>query len=196
MTTDITTPDRPQLTAMTTADLRKELSQAIGLTARAIAHVAVIWNELTRRGEDLTGYKFALADYMGRVANGQLLPEAVAQLAGRVRTLSLVAELPVAEQRRLIEGAPVEIVTDDGIVEKALADLSWTEAARVIRNGHVVTPKEQEIALSRMRASKRRPRTGRPFKIAIDDDRGMLRIGRAEAPVERVIAALRAAKLI
>lgn len=184
------------LAAMSTADLHHALGEAIGLTARAISHVAVIWTELTNRGEDLSGYKFALADYMLKVSSGKLLPEAVAQLAGRTRTLGLLAEMPINEQRRLIDGGLIPAVTDDGIVEKSLADLSWTEAARVIRAGRVVTAKQQQIALTRMQAARRRPGRGRRYSVGVDADAGLVRIGQAEIQAERIIAALRDAGLI
>lgn len=192
----VTALSKPRLAKMTTEDLRRELGEAIGLTARAIARVAVIWDELTRRGEDLSGYKFALRDYMHAVASGRLLPEAVAQLAGRIRTLDLVAQLPVEEQQRLVDGDPVELLTADGVVQKPLSDLTWPEAARIIRNGHILSPQEQEIAMSRMQAARRRSRRGRPPRILVDTAAGELRVGTASVPVERVLAALRSAGLI
>lgn len=196
MASELAIPKPAELASMSTDDLRRDLVASIGLTARAISRVAAIWDELARRGIDLSDVKFALRDYMRRVATGQLLPEAVAQLAGSVRTLSLVADLPVSDQRRLIDGDPIQITTSDGIVEKRLSELTWPEAARVIRGGHILSPKEQELARSRMMAAKRKPRNGRPYRIVIDRELAELRIGKSAVNIERVIAELRAAGYI
>lgn len=161
------------------------------MTARAIATVATIWTELERRGEDMSGYKFALRGYMRAVASGRLIPEAVAALAGQLRTLDRVAELPVDEQRRLIDGAPITLVTADGsTIERRLSDMTWTETARVLRGGQIMTPAEQQIAMQRNRKTRRSP-AGRPYRILIDD--GLMRIGTVTVPLDRVLAALRSA---
>lgn len=188
-----TTIDRTFLTHAETSELRRMLAEAIGITAQAIARVAMIWDELSRRGEDLSAIKFALRDYMRSVATGTLLPEAVALLAGRVRTLNLVADLPVAEQRRLVDGGTIEVVTPDGVVPKTIADLTFPEAARIIRSGQVLSPAEQRLALARMQQSRRRQQLGRPPRVIVDKEAGEVRIGVSRAPVERVLAALRAA---
>lgn len=184
------------LSSVSTAELREQLHVAIGLTARAVAHVAAIWNELTRRGEDLSGVKFALRDYMSAVASGRLLPEAVALLAGRLRTLDAVAQLPVSDQRLLISGAEIDVVTPNGtVVTRTIDEMNWTEAARVLRDGTIRTPAEQRLALSRQEAAakrRNRPR-GRPPRLVVDAENNALRLGTMSVPLERVLSTLRAA---
>lgn len=182
------------LSNLSTEELRQELHSAIGLTARAIAKVAAIWEELTRRGEDLSDVKFALRDYMRDVASGRLLPEAVALLAGRVRTLRLVSELPVETQRSLVAGESVDLLGVDGtVIKKNIAELSWTESARVMRDGHLLSTAEQKVSLDRMKLPKRRSHQGRPVRISVSAADGEVRVGATRIPMERLLAALRAA---
>jgi hypothetical protein len=188
---NLTTPEPSELGALSTDELHRHLTTAIGLTARAIANVASIWTELERRGEDLSRYKFALRGYMRAVSAGTLLPEAVASLAGQVRTLDLVASLPVPEQRRLIDGAEIEIVTGGGTTRKRLPDLTWTEAARVIRDGTVRSVGEQQLALQRSERTRRAPVKGRPRRVLVAD--GLMTIGTVSVELERVLSALRVA---
>ncbi len=142
---------------------------------------------------DLSQYQFTLRSYMPGVAGGRIAPETVALLAGRIRTLDAVAQLPIQEQRRLTAGEPIAVRAPDGaVVSRSLADLTWTEAARVIRDGRILTPAEQELTLRRMSNSRARRRSGRPPRVAIDGNGLTLRVGTHEIPMERLLAALRA----
>lgn len=188
---EITKYEGAALAGASADELRAELGRAIGITARAIQYVATIWAELERRGEDLSDVRFALRDYMRDVAEGRLLPEAVANLAGRRRTLAAVATLPVDEQRRLIDGAPVELARPDGGAErKTIADMTLAEVSLVIRDGAVRPVEAQRLALSRRRP---KPRRGRPPRIIVDKETATVRIGTHTVEVEGVISALAAA---
>jgi hypothetical protein len=193
MTRDLESPRSQQLAAMSVLDLRRELSSAIGLTAQAISRVATIWDELTRRGEDLSDVRFALRDYMRAIAAGRLMPEAVAMLAGNVRTLNLVAALPLVDQHRLVVGDTIDIATSTGTVSKKLSDLTFQEASRSIRNGQILTVSEQSMVLQRATAALRRPRAGRPHRVSVNTETGEIKIGTISLPIDRVTAALRAA---
>ena len=197
MNTELILPDKSELATASTSELKADLGKAIGLTARAITYVAVIWAELTRRGEDLSEYKFALADYMLSVADGRLLPEAVAQLAGRLRTLEAVAQLPVERQKYLVEGGTVEVLKPDGAVTpRTLDSLTFTEVARVIRAGSILTPAEQKLSLQRTRnqvVRRRQAGAGRPPRIAVDREAGTIHIGKSAVPMEKILIALRGA---
>lgn len=196
-----TTDARTDLSAMTTAEMKAELHKAIGITAQAIARVALLWTELTRRNEDLSDVPFALAAYMADVASGRLLPEAVAALAGRVRTLKIVSDLPIDEQRSIIiDQRAIPILAADGEVrKKRLDDLTFAETARVIADGRVRSIDEQRLVLGRAEtaaaARRNRPRRGPRPRITVDPD-NVVHIGLLRVPAEDVIAALRTAGLI
>lgn len=200
MTTDESTavyvPDSRSLAAVSTGDLWDELSRAIGVTAKAIARLAMIWVELEKRGEDLSDVKFSLRSFLPMVATGRLLPEAVAALAGQTRKLRLLSDLSVHDQGRLLGGAPVEVFKPGGCEEKPFLDTTLSEAALVIRGGVIRTAAEQELAVKARdkvssSAKKRALRRGRPHRISVDRENGMLRVGAVSAPLEDVLAALR-----
>lgn len=199
-TTDVLAPfpeTSRDLRAMDTEALREELYNAIGITVRAIKHVAAIWTELEARGEDLSDVRFALASYMRPVQSGRLLPEAVAQLAGRRRTLDLVATLPVDDQRRLIEGQAVEVVKgQDETVEKNLDQMTFSETAAVIRDGMIRTVDEQRLALKRMGERRPRRRRGRKPRIAVDGDNATVTVGTVTVALDDLVASLRAAGVL
>jgi hypothetical protein len=193
---DLTKAEPIDLADAPTAALHEALRDAIGVTARAIAQVARLWVELERRGENMDGYRWTLRQFMRPVAEGRVLPEVVAQLGGEPRKLSLVAELPVADQRRLvIDAEPVEIAGADGGTRRtSVAQMTYTEAARVIRDGAVRTPREQMMTLTKMqRRREKAPGRGRPYRIAVDIDGGVVRIGDREVDLLKLAAAMRAA---
>jgi len=138
---------------------------------------------------------------MSDVAAGRLLPEAVAVLAGRVRTLKIVADLPVDEQRAIvIDRRCIPVLAADGEVrEKRLDDLTYAETARVIADGRVRSVDEQKLVLERAEkaatARRSRPRRGPRPRVTVDAD-NLVRIGQLRVPAEDVIAALRTAGLI
>lgn len=183
-----------EITSVSTPDLKQALISAIDDTVSAIRRAAAIWAELERRGEDLSDVNFALRVYMRPVAEGRLLPEVLSRLAGQRRTLDLVATLPPPEQQRVvIDETPIEVVTADGeITTKSLPAMTWPEVARVIRDGAVRTPAEQQASIARTLAAKApRPRGGRPARIHVDTKHGVVKIGVMQVPLDRLLAALR-----
>ena len=119
------------------------------MTEQSIMQAAHLWRELTRRGEDLSDIRFPLAPFMLPLAQGTLLPELAIAMAGQVRSLQRVAELPVADQRRLLAGEEIPIVKPDtGVVTKPLKKLSFPEIVTVIRGGRIIGPEEQRRAIA------------------------------------------------
>jgi hypothetical protein len=168
MTTEIVerAPDALELQDMPTAELRRALDEALGITETAIRRVAVIWRELVRRGEDLTGVRFTLAPYMLPVAEGRLLPALVVELAGQARSLARLAELPVADQERLVAGAPIEVYRGEGKVEaRPLRDMTFSEVALAVRDGRLLSAAEQR--LTHQLAQVTRQRKARPVAVTI-----------------------------
>jgi hypothetical protein len=191
MTTDITLITKNELAELSTSNLRTMLTEAIGVTAVAIARVAMIWVELERRGEDLSRVKFALRGYMRGVANGKIIPEAVALLAGKPSVLSRVAAMPAAEQRRLLGGAPIEVVDSAGTVaEVKLLEMAPSAVAKVIANGAVMSVAEQVMAMER--SSKRvAVDLRRAPRVSVDLVAKEMRVGGVAVPLERVFLELR-----
>lgn len=147
--TDLIVPDRNEITQWDTARLRSELTRALTLTAAGLAYLATIWNELTRRGEDLSDLRSGLATYLPLIANGTLAAEAVVQFAGQRGLLNRLAHRPIDEQRRLAAGEPVPVVVGDEERMLAARQLTMRQIAIVFDDeGRVRTPIEQRQALA------------------------------------------------
>lgn len=189
-------PVAMELQSVSTAELRAQLHDAIGLTEAAIVRVAAIWSELSRRGEDLSGVRFSLARFMLRVARGQLLPGLVVALSGQTRALERIAELPLDDQKRLAAGDALEIYRGQDRIDTApLASLTYSEIALAIRDGRIRTAAEQRMAFERVKKARSRRMRGRPPKITVLPD-NLVRIGNVEVPAERLLAEMRAAGLV
>lgn len=190
-------PAALELRNTSTADLRSQLSEAIGMTEAAIVHVATIWAELTRRGEDLSNVRFSLARFMLPVARGELLPGLVVAMSGQTRALERVAELSITDQQHLVDGGALSIYRGaDRIEHAALADLTYGQIALAIRDGHIRSTAEQKLAYDRSQKQRRKSSArGRPVKITVTEF-GIIRVGKNEIAADRMIAELRAAGLI
>ena len=102
--TALSTParlDLERLRTISTEQLRAELAQALGLTARHLLYLAAVWRELERRGEDLSDLRSGIGVYLPAIAAGSVLPETVVRFAGKPTLLRAVAALTPDEQRRL-----------------------------------------------------------------------------------------------
>jgi hypothetical protein len=143
-------PTAQQLKAMTVKQLRDGLRDALVLTAEGIKLMAAFYNELLRRGEDLSAYSNPLMNMLPKIADGTLLPEALTKFIGNVPLVTQLTTLPIAEQQKLLVDnvkLPVLRRTDYGteIVHRSPAALSTTEVYRVIRDGRILSPKEQRL---------------------------------------------------
>lgn len=104
----------PDLTSIPTEDLRRELADAIGVTARTLQRLAAIWHELESRGEDLSALRGGLFAYLPAIADGRLDPAVVVRCAGQAMLIKALMALPVERQRDLLESGVPMITIDDG----------------------------------------------------------------------------------
>ncbi|MBS7810553.1 ribbon-helix-helix protein, CopG family [Roseococcus pinisoli] len=125
----------------TTADLRRELAQALEVTAAHLGRVAMIWRELERRGEDLSALRGGLWAYMPLIASGRLRAELVVKYAGHSTLLRRLADLRPEDQGR--------ILTDDTVPVVEYVDGEWVE--RVERLTHLKTTMLQQVISDRIR---------------------------------------------
>lgn len=143
-------PSQVELQQYDSAELRRQLQEAIGLTETAIRRVAALWAELTRRGENLTDIRFALAEFLPAVARGDLLPRLVVAFAGQPRALQRLGDLPVAKQAALVEGEQIEIWNATrGTERRKISDLHWGQIATIVQGGRILTADEQRAAAER-----------------------------------------------
>jgi hypothetical protein len=99
-----------QLRAMSTEQLKQELTDRLGLTAESLLRTACLVALLEERGEDLSGLRIGLIDHLRKIALGTLLPEIVVRFAGNGRMIRRIGELGIVEQRRILAGERPEDV--------------------------------------------------------------------------------------
>ncbi len=196
MKTEIVTraPEALELAEVSTEALKNQLRNAIGITEQAIIRVADLWQELTRRGEDLSEFRFALAPFLLPVAQGKLLPALVVSMAAQPRALQRLAALPVQEQAQLLSGMEIEVYKGAGQAEaKPLPAMTFAEIVATVRDGRILTTDEQALATKR---SAVRLRKGRPPRITVRPAVGTVQIGSLNIELERLLSALRTAGAI
>lgn len=93
----------PLLAKFTTAELRKELSDALRLTANHLNYLGSVWCELVRRGEDLAELRSGIGLYLSKIAAGELLAEVVVRYAGDPRVLRRLSAASLDDQRAALE---------------------------------------------------------------------------------------------
>lgn len=150
MTNDLTIPESGpvlDLSRVPTDDLKKQLAESIGVTARTLSQMAAIWTELESRGEDLSALRGGLMSYLPLIAEGRLDPELVVRAAGQATLLKAASALSIADQRDLLEnGLPVFDVDKEGqFVERRVPveNVGMMEIRRAIAADHIRTPAEQ-----------------------------------------------------
>lgn len=140
---------RGEIAGMTTEQLYVAFRDAAEVTARHIVRLAVIWQELERRGEDMTKFRSGLAAYLPAVASGRLVPEAIVRLAGNRTALRAVAALDADTQRQVLEVGTVSVVREPGRPAESvpLQHLKPVEVNRAIDtiNGRLIPPAEQHV---------------------------------------------------
>lgn len=158
MSRDLEIPRTPAF--MTTEELREELRRAVNLTARSVAYLAEVWTELERRGEDMSDIRIGLAPFLRDVAAGRLAPEAVLTFAGSRMVLRWVGRRPLAEQKRLASGAPVEVPTEEGPRQIPATQLT-VQHLRMLQKA-----REERVTGRRQRRGPR-PMHGRAMKAVV-----------------------------
>jgi len=91
------------LAKATTAELRKELADALDLTAGYLNYLGAVWGELTRRGEDLSELRKGMGFYLSKIAAGQLLAETVVKYAGEPGILRRMGACSLDKQRLALD---------------------------------------------------------------------------------------------
>lgn len=186
------------------ADLTDEqLVARIGELVLDISHTIIqigeLWREAQRRGIDLTELRSRggqLVTYAAMVASGNLIPEAVMRFAGNVTHLRLLSTLPPNRQRLLVAGderIPTALPGNDE-QRSALGDLRADKLNIVFdfTRGVFRSVAEQRLLLTTPRQTRARAVEFRSVKV----EGRTVRIGKAAAPADEVITALRAAGLL
>lgn len=170
------------LDAIDTDRLKQELSRALSVTARHLAYLAGIWQELERRGEDLSDLRIGLAEYLPAIAAGTLDPDAVIRFAGKKIMLKRLLGLPLEQQRQIATDTPVAVITQtsDGVIERQVAPskLKAREIVQVLGTHGLRSADQQRQTLAPTRGRKHSRPIPSKALIMIDRETGALKIGR------------------
>ncbi len=187
MTTDILSAETmlPELAALATSELRAALAVAITATADGLARAAVIWSELSRRGEATPELRSGLATWLPRIARRELAAEAVIAFAGQRLLLQRMIGMPLDEQRRYAAGSTMPIAVFDAAgkvtgEERPLNTLSSRQVVIAVDSGTIRPLSAQIKMLSAMQSTPRRqhaPHT--TVSITADPASGIIQIGHA-----------------
>ena len=136
------------LAGIPTEDLRSALADAIGVTAKTLAHLAMIWAELEARGEDLSALRGGgLFTYLPLVAKGLLLPEVVVRCAGQALVIKSLSQMSLEHQAEVMaRGFALAEIGSDGSVETtrvAAERISIAQLRRAVSGDHARSIPEQ-----------------------------------------------------
>lgn len=188
---DIAVRPPADLAAMDVPDLKKALATELQLSAASLLRAAGILAELERRGEDMSQFKAGIGRTISMIASGRLAAEAVVAFVGRPGVLQLMDGLPLDRQRELAAGAEVEVYDPDqkATVRGTVSALPHAAVRRVFADGRELDPAAQRLAMTARAKRKRAESDGREYRVTVDRERRVVRVGRMEVPVEEVLAA-------
>lgn len=162
------------LADLSTDDLRKELAQALEVTADNLVWLARLWRELERRGEDLRELRTGLRNFLPLIADGKLDAQAAVQFAGNLTMLRALGSLPIAEQRRIAAGGTVKavLVRDGEISIKAMRadEMRAGMIRQVFATGRVRSEDEQRLIVTTLHP-ERVKQAGKKQRVSVDADR-------------------------
>lgn len=184
----------PDLSGVSTTDLRTELARGLSLTAETLTRLGMVWAELERRGEDLSDLRRGLARTLPLIAAGRLAAEAVVAFAGRPSVLRAIEGVPLEEQRSLAQGRPVVVIdpAEPKAVQEIPLDRLPSAALRLVfADGEIRSPEAQRLALRPRRRSQ--DCNERNWQPIYDPASGTVRIGRMSVRLVDLLSALAAA---
>ena len=168
-------PPVAELQAMSTEALKAQLAKAVSITAEYLGYIAMVWQELERRGEDMTAMRHGLMTYVPMIANKELDARVVVNYAGQKTLIAVMSNLPLEEQQALLERGSVDIVDLDEDKQQrvrtvALGDLTAAQVYQAFGDGELRSaPQQYQLLLMRdkagMRKSGKRPRVTSNLKI-------------------------------
>jgi hypothetical protein len=173
-----------------TDDLLKELREIIELTQKNLIRMAALVVELESRGEDLSHLRMTIIPHLRRIAANTLLPDAAMRFIGRPLLLTQIAQLPLTEQKRLLDKPEVDVWLPESKTTKKidLDNLHAHQSYVVFGPAGIRTPAEQRDYL---RGAKRpHQMSKRTYRVRPDRERGGVLIGQGFGSAAEVVTAL------
>ena len=187
---------RDQLIQMSTHDIKEELTKVLTVTAENLAYMAMLWRELEERGEDLSGIKGGMMEYIQLIAAKRIDARLVVEYAGRKTLLNYLSKLSTSEQQKIIETGKVDIVieNDGEYFHKSLslvdADISQISQAFDPFSKSGLRSEAKQIEMMEAKASPKAIRKRRITKVEIDPKSKTLIAGGKNIMLESVLEAI------
>lgn len=177
------------LTQMPTSELRSILGKGLTLIVTELVRLSEVWRELENRGEDLSEFRKDFTRNLPLIASGRLAAEAVVSFAGRPIVLRYLDGVPLSEQRRLADGAPIPVYLpgEDDPQSLPISRIPSEYIPRVLGDGIIRTPAEQRMV---MRSRRKKEKPLRRYNIIVDKQSQTITIGKMTVAVSAVLAAL------
>ncbi|UOO77907.1 hypothetical protein LVJ85_05455 [Neisseria sp. Dent CA1/247] len=155
---------------LSTAELKERLAAAVSITAEYLTYIAAVWQELEKRGEDMSSLRHGLMAYIPMIANKRLDARVVVNYAGQKTLIASLASLPIERQQQLIEKGSIDIVelSDDKQQLVRSVELSQLTAAQVyqaIGDGYIKKPDEQYQMLLVRDSHKAKAKPKRTYRM-------------------------------
>lgn len=186
----------PDLAAMSTEELRGELALSLQLNARQLLHLAGVWRELERRGEDLNDLRSGMGAYLPMIGAGRLAADAVVKFAGQPTLLRALLDLPLDQQQEIVNDRPLAVLGLDAAGNTRVTQLpAYTLTAAQVRQvfgpARIRDEREQEAVLVQTVTRKQSARAAVPAaRVRYDAQSDQLVIGRTRVPVASLFEAL------
>lgn len=187
-----------EIAGQTTDELRSALTSLLEVTAETLTRMALIVQELERRGEDLSDFKTTLVGNLRKIASGQLSAAAVVRFGGSPLLLNKISQLPIDDQEKLAAGKRIAVAVKAGdtFTERMVdpLDMGRETIGLVFGTDGIRTVSEQIPRIENNDLKPTRKPRAKKRKIWYDSENSVLRVGNYKIPVNEVLAALGDAK--
>jgi hypothetical protein len=95
-------------------ELRRLLTQLLGITVENIVKVAAAVRRLEELGDDLSDMEISILPQIRKVAYGQIVPDLLVRFQGYPSLLRKLTALPIPDQKRMAALEPVKVLESGG----------------------------------------------------------------------------------
>ncbi len=187
-----------ELRTLSTQQLKAQLAECLGNTARELLRMAMLVRAIEEKGEDLGEIKtLGILSHLRKIACGMLLPEVVVQFAGKPQLIGLIGGLPLNEQQAIAAGKPVRLLVYDPVSGQRThrmanpLDMTPRQVRQVFARDHIRRDEEQALILDDKREQAKQPIPEKVGQMKIDRERKGVTIGRYFISFTDMRAALR-----
>lgn len=192
---------------MTDAELLLYIRSLLSLTIENIEKLGVAMREARRRNLSMAEFSSGLPSRLIQVAEEKLDAEILVKFCDHAALLDAVKGVPLNEQRKLAQGATVDVVeldrsTGDFITRaKTLRQLTGPQARLVFADGRKVSPADQRAQLKKLAnaakpAAAKESATPKRVSVKPDLETGEIIVGVYRLEARKFLPALKALGLI